>query len=71
MDTMMTGFGQVKQAINNPNSNATPVPDKSSVLGIKPYLGGKPRHQLIRSPERSTNNGFEFNSAGGDLRPIN
>ena len=43
-------------------------------MASKPYLGGKARHQLIRSPERDTNNGFEFNSAGGlgsEMRQVN
>ena len=39
MDTM-TGFNRSNQN-NYIQANATPIPNKNSVVGIKPYLGGK------------------------------
>ena len=40
--------------------------DKSSILASKPFIGGKLRHQMIKSPNRSFNSGYhELNSAGG------
>ena len=35
----MTGFSNTRQT--KMNSIATPITDKKSIIGIKPYLGGK------------------------------
>jgi len=43
----------------------TPFHEKSSILASKPYLGGKPRQQLIKSPERSHGR-TDFNSIKRD-----
>ena len=67
---MMTGFGQTKTgaAEGTGFKDRTPFHDKSSILASKPYLGGKPRQQLLKSPDRSFHNyGNDFNSAGGGL----
>jgi len=82
MDTAMTGFGPMatnKAPFNYAaNKEKTPMHDKSSILGSKPFLGGKPRHQLIKSPDRSFHSGYnrqgDFNSAGGlgsEMRQVN
>ena len=85
MDTAMTGFGPMTTNKGAAPFNyaakkekSTPMHDKSSILGSKPFLGGKPRHQLIKSPDRSFNSGYhpqgDFNSAGGlgsEMRQVN
>lgn len=70
MDTMMTGFGHNKGQISpyaNNKDNITPIHDKSSILAKKPYLGGKPRHQLVKSPNDRSPMNYEFQSAGGGI----
>ena len=66
----MTGFGHNKNIDGQATGfkDKTPFQDKSSILASKPYLGGKMRHNLIKSPERSTAGyGNDYNSAGGGL----
>ena len=68
LDTQMTGFGN-KGAYNG---ERTPIHDKNSVLASKPYLGGKPRHQLIKSPDRNFTPGvnsdyYNYATAGTGL----
>jgi len=67
----MTGFGHNKNIDAQGATgfkDKTPFQDKSSILASKPYLGGKPRHNLIKSPERSNAGyGNDYNSAGGGL----
>ena len=66
LDTL-TGFGK------NANRDRTPIHEKNSILGRKPFIGGKTRHQLIKSPERSFTYGGDLNSAGGmhsEMRPL-
>ena len=75
MEAMTTGFGpgggeNIRIA---PPRDATPIHDKNSILAKKPNFGGKARHQLIRSPDRSFNYGADFNSQGmnSEMRPVN
>jgi len=65
---MMTGFGQTRPGGEaGAFKDRSPFQDKSSILASKPAIGGRPRQQLLKSPERSFHNNFahEFNSAGG------
>ena len=68
LDTQMTGFGY--KGANN--GERTAIHDKNSILAPKPYLGGKPRHQLIKSPDRNFTPGvnsdyYNYATAGTGL----
>lgn len=62
----MTGFGQTREGAGG-FKERTPFQDKNSILASKPFLGGKPRQMLLKSPDRSS---FYNNSAyGGERLP--
>ena len=46
----------------------TPIHDKNSVLASKPQIGGKMRHQLIRSPDKSFQYGGVPNEFNSEMR---
>ena len=47
-DAANGGFGQ-----NRAGKDGTPMIDKNSILASKPFIGGKARHILMKSPDKS------------------